>query len=89
MSLDVSKNIVLETLYCSENQLTSLDMSKNIVLGTLYCRNNQLTTVALNALFVSLHNNEAYLKNIYIGNNEGTDLCDRTIAENKGWTIQN
>jgi len=41
--LDVSKNIALKSLVCSNNQLTDLDVSKNIALTSLFCFNNQLT----------------------------------------------
>ncbi|WP_327984849.1 leucine-rich repeat domain-containing protein [Bergeyella porcorum] len=44
-SLDVSKNIALQTLYCYNNQLTSLDVSKNTALQELNCSNNQLTSL--------------------------------------------
>ncbi len=44
-ALDVSKNPVLETLMCDNNQLTSLDVSKNTALESLVCDNNQLTSL--------------------------------------------
>jgi len=46
-SLDVSKNIALESLSCSNNQLKSLDVSKNIALEDLNCSNNQLSSLDL------------------------------------------
>jgi len=87
-SLDVSNATVLATLRCSYNQLTSLDMSSNCgALYNLQCENNNLTTEALNALFETLHENWVTRapKKIYIGNNPGTDFCDRSIATKKRW----
>ena len=42
-SMDVSKNIALQALDCSGNQLSSLDISKNTALTMLRCNDNQLT----------------------------------------------
>ena len=87
-TLDVSKNTALTELYCWYNQLTALDVSKNTALANLSCFNNQLTATALNTLFGTLHGNTiSGGKNIYIGGNSGTATCDRSIAENKGWTV--
>ena len=86
-SLDVSKNTVLERLHCIENQLTSLDVSKNIALEGLLCIGNQFATAALNALFATLHSNNVPSNFIQIGDNPGTETCNRSIAESKGWTV--
>ena len=85
-TLDVSTNTAIKYLYCEENQLTTLDVSKNTALESLYCNDNQLSAEALNALFRSLCNNKE-TKRIRIGNNTGTDACDRNIAEKKKWNI--
>ena len=86
-ALDVSKNPSLTSLECGSNQLTSLDVSQNNKLSMLDCSDNKLSTEALNALFRTLctNNND---KSIYIGSNPGTDACDRTIAEKKGWIVE-
>jgi Leucine-rich repeat (LRR) protein len=87
--LDVSKNTALTELYCGENQLTGLDVSKNTALATLYCNSNQFSTEALNALFETLHDNKINLgKEVKTGNNPGTDACDISIAEKKGWKVK-
>jgi len=101
-SLDVSNNTALVWLECQNNQLQSLDVSKNKALSILNCDNNQLSDVTLNALFGSLHDINYltysdefiirtfginYKKDIKIGNNPGTATCDRSIAEDKGWTV--
>ena len=44
-SLDVSKNLKLETLWCYWNNLTQLDVSKNKALKELQCGDNYLTTL--------------------------------------------
>ena len=46
-SLDLSKNVHLTTVDCSDNQLTSLDLSKNVHLTTVDCSDNQLTSLIL------------------------------------------
>lgn len=85
-SLDLSKNTSLERLDCSVNKLTVLDLSNNKALTDIKCQTNQLSIDALNALFKTLHSNEG-TKKIYIGDNPGTNGCDRSIATNKGWTV--
>ena len=84
-SLDVSKNVMLKRLNCSNNQLTSLNVSNCYALGHLYCMNNNLTEAALNNLFNTLPINELPSRYIWISGNPGTDSCNRSIAENKGW----
>jgi hypothetical protein len=89
-SLDVSKNSKLKRLNCGGGNLTSLEVSKNTELVSIYCSGNNLSVDALNALFSSLlpktaSDNAA----IYIGDNSGTDDCDRSIATGKGWTVGN
>ena len=44
-SLDVSKNLKLETLWCYWNNLEQLDVSKNKALKELQCGYNHLTTL--------------------------------------------
>lgn len=44
-SLDVSKNLKLETLWCYWNNLEQLDVSKNTALKDLRCGYNYLTTL--------------------------------------------
>jgi hypothetical protein len=90
-SLDVSKNIALAYLICHNNQLSSLDVSKNTAMTILVCENNQFTSSALNVLFGTLHGNlvdgNYGNKVVYISNNPGTSSCNRSIATNKGWTV--
>ena len=56
----------LESLRCSDNQLTSLDVSKNTALRYLYCGHNQLTSL-------DVSKNTA-LTNLYCGSNQLTSL---------------
>ena len=95
-SLDVSKNTALTILSVSGPQFKSLDVSKNMELTLLQCSYAQLSATALNALFNTLHSNTVppprdgiSPKTIYITNNPGSNDCDRSIAERKGWTFSN
>ena len=56
----------LDSLNCSNNQLTSLDVSKNIALRHLYCNNNQLESL-------DMSNNNA-IRLLHCRNNKLTDL---------------
>jgi len=87
--LDLSKNTELKFLGCSYNSLSSLDVSNNPALYYLNCYSNQLSATALDDLFGTLHSNtiQGVEKTINIGDNEGTDTCDRSIAEVKGWEV--
>lgn len=88
-SLDVKSNSALKYLHCSNNQLTVLDISHNINLENLNIMKNKFTTETLNALFNALIKNTdvSVNKRVYIGDNPGTDDCDKSIAENKGWIV--
>ena len=84
--LDVSNNIAVTILYCRKNQLESLDVSNNSMLREIAGDTNQLSASALNDLFGTLHSN-AGSKDIFIGNNPGTNTCNRSIATSKGWNV--
>jgi len=49
--------------------------------------NNNFTAETLNDLFRTLHDND-FSKTIYIANNPGTEDCDPSIAQAKGWTVE-
>jgi hypothetical protein len=62
----------------------------------LGCGNNNFSSFALNTLFGTLHSNTItppfYFSNkdtkeVSIGGNFGSDGCDISIAENKGWKV--
>ncbi len=84
-SLDISKNTALTDLSCGGNNLTSLDVSKNTALTDLYCGENNLTSSALNQIFRDLPQGKT--GNIFIYDNPGSETCDKSIAENKGWEV--
>ena len=100
-ALDVSRNTALIGLSLQNNQLTALDVSQNTTLaGWFNCNGNQLTANALNFLFNTLNDNAVtylnkhwieriFKKYIYISNNPGSADCDQSIAERKGWTVEN
>ncbi|MGH1387840.1 matrixin family metalloprotease [Kordia sp.] len=56
MSVDLSKNSLLETLHIEDGALTDLDISQNNALINLYCQNNNLTAIDLihNGVLVNL-----------------------------------
>ena len=93
-SLDLSTNTALQELICWHSwQLSSLDISKNIALTSyLNCRDNNLSASALNKIFNDLPKGKKWdgyeQSTIDIGNNPGTDTCDKSIAENKGWIVR-
>jgi hypothetical protein len=88
-SLDVSGCAALQELSCWFNQLISLDVSKCPALQQLYCHDNQLTAPALNTVFTALpdRTGEDYTSYISIYGNPGANSCNKTIAENKGWSV--
>ena len=79
----------LATLNCSSNELTNLVVYNNPSLVSLQCQLNKIDIFALNNLFESLHDNEIadVSKTIYIAGNSENWGCDKSIAENKGWTV--
>ena len=83
--LDVSKCPALTELGCGYNNLTSLDVSKNTALTWLDCSRNNLTSAALNQIFRDLP--QVTSGTIYMSGNPGTETCDKSIAENKGWRV--
>ena len=85
-SLDVSKNTALKDLSCSQNNLTSLDVSKNKELFALYLNHNKFSSSALNKIFTDLPKITNWGEiSIYV--NPGTETCDKSIAEEKGWRV--
>ena len=96
-SLDVSKCTALTALACYRNQLTSLDVSKNTALQEIECEGNEFTSTALNKIFTDLPKGKTWVdedgytrqSNISVGHNPGSDTCDKSIIENKGWKVSN
>ena len=77
--MDVSKNTVLTTLYCWDNQLTKLDVSKNTALTDLACYNNQLTSldVSKNTALTYLDCDNNQLTSLDISNTNTDNLTCR------------
>ena len=86
ISLDLRNNTELRYVSCHSNLLTNLDFSKNTILNHIRCENNKLTFNALNAMFETL-NDTTQTKELYIFGNPGTNDCNISIAENKGWDV--
>ena len=85
-AVDVSRNTALEKLRIRfSDYLTSLDLSKNIALTYVDVSGGQFSFEALNDLFGSLHGNGG---TINIFGNPGTDDCNKSIAQAKGWKVQ-
>lgn len=92
-SLDVSGLKALEHLECDYNDLTSLDIKGCPSLIYVSCSNNDLSAEALNKIFNDLpqskpeideYGDETY-SIIYFARNPGSNTCDKSIAEKKGW----
>ena len=83
--LDVRRNTALTNLSLNVNQLARLDLSKNSTLTYLDVKANQFTAETLNDLFGSLHGKGGIINIAY---NPGTDDCNTSIAEAKGWTVE-
>jgi len=86
--LDLSQNTNLRYLTCNDNQLTSVKLNSPVIYW-VYLHNNQLSAAALNEIFYSLPDVNDFVKQrvISISNNPGTETCDKSIAENKGWIV--
>ena len=88
-NLDLSNNVLLENLRISDNRFQSIDVSNNPLLRRICVQGNQFNRDALNNLFDTLPdwsgtNSRGFIE---IANNPGTDECDVSIAEAKGWTV--
>ena len=83
-TLDTSRNHKLEKLAFQDNKFTSFDASQNTALKYLVCTANEFTAAAIDVLFETLHNKGG---TVCIELNPGTDDCNRTIAEKKGWEV--
>lgn len=84
------RNMTLYGLDCSNNQLINLNITSTVALSAEFgwdFSDNQLTDLELNKLFNSLSSIATYRSDINIGGNPGTDTCDRSIAESKGWRV--
>jgi DNA-binding beta-propeller fold protein YncE len=85
--IDTRSNPALESLYLGSLGLRNLDVSNNPSVRIIDISHNMLTATELNRLFHSLHTNVGWGKTIRISRNPGTDDCDVSIAEAKGWQV--
>ena len=85
-SIDISKNILLDTLVLGNNSFTEIDLSQNTALEILRMSNNDLVTLDLSnntALEeVDLSNNKLTFLNIKNGNNTKIYVLDFNIENN-------
>ena len=85
----------IKYLNCEDNNLTSLDVSGCTALTYLNCEDNKLTSSALNQIFRDLPQGKTWTEghgrteqsSIIIYDNPGSNTCDKSIAENKGWEV--
>jgi hypothetical protein len=80
--LDLSNNLFLTKLSCSNNQLVNLDLSKNTLLTDLNCSNNQLTNLNLN------NSNNTNMLNVSFKNNSSLSCIkvDNPVYSNTNWS---
>lgn len=92
-SLNLSNNILLESLSCGMGNLTNLDISANIDLQTIYLQHHSLTSESINAILASL---VAHGKSNGICHLEsqtpsapptGQGLTDKATLISRGWTV--
>jgi Leucine-rich repeat (LRR) protein len=79
--LDLSNNMFLTKLSCSNNQLTSLDVSKNTLLTTLNCSNNSLQNLNVN------NGNNTNMAAVNFKNNSSLSCIkvDNNVYANANW----
>ncbi|HEY6144346.1 MAG TPA: T9SS type A sorting domain-containing protein [Flavobacterium sp.] len=80
--LDLSNNLLLTKLDCSDNLIVNLDVSKNTLLTDIDCSNNQLTYLNLN------NGNNAKLVNVNFKSNASLSCIqvDDVTFSNTNWT---
>jgi len=79
--LDLSNNVFLTKLSCSNNQLVSLDVSKNTLLTTLNCSNNSLQNLNVN------NGSNTNMVNVNFKNNSSLSCIkvDNDVYSNANW----
>lgn len=94
-TLDVTGLKVLEYLGCQDNDLISLDIKGCSSLRELECSRNELSAEALNKIFNDLPQGKTWTDEdgdkvqfeIEFYGNPGSEDCDISILEKKGWEI--
>ena len=83
-SIDLSNNVELKELYCSQAKITSLDVSKNIALSVLHCDGTDIASldVSKNVALEWLECYETNIASLDISNNIALERldCDETSA---------
>ena len=87
ISLDVSKNLVLQGLICNNNKLTSLNVSENSELYWLYIYQNQIKGAAMDSLVKHLPIVRNGQMQVIYNENEGNVMTTAQVsaAKAKGW----
>ena len=94
--LDISQNIQLTDLICSNNQLKYLDVSNNRQLKRLWCWSNRFSTEALDDIFCALPyrkpSDDANIQPVFsVSSKEEAEVLARTNAKqaiDKNWKVQ-
>lgn len=99
-SLDLSNNPNLIRVWCRSSNLSNITLSNgNEQLAEFVCGFNPLSAEVINAMFEALpdvtgkeYSGELELTpggtyNFHIGGTDGVATANRSIAENKGWTV--
>ena len=94
--LDISQNIQLTDLICSNNQLKYLDVSNNRQLKRLWCWSNRFSTEALDDIFCALPHrkpsDDANIQPVFsVSSKEEAEVLARTNARqaiDKNWKVQ-
>lgn len=91
-AIDASGHTTLFELRCYGNALTSLNVNGAGNINWIYCDDNQLDACALDALFLSLPQQQTSVDaRVYIKDgattNPGTDGCRTPIATAKNWSV--
>lgn len=86
--LNVSNCLKLQSLNCSDNNLSALDLKNNTMLWNIYCSNNQLTQLDLSSMpdLESLNCMNNKLTELNLRNN--LKITDLAISGNQLATVQ-
>ncbi|MBU2926980.1 T9SS type A sorting domain-containing protein [Winogradskyella psychrotolerans] len=84
-TLDLSQNLVLETLAAANNELTAIDLSQNLALTSIALINNELTTldISLNTALTIILIQDNLLTNLDVSQNNaliGLDAGNNQLA---------
>lgn len=77
----------ISVIKCNQLEAIELEVNPKIRRITLI-DNSRLSSDAINAIFRSLPQTDAYGRYIMLSGNAGDEACDRSIATRKGWIFE-